>query len=308
MRVIPSLAALSVCTALVVVAQQQQETPTFSVGINVVNILANIMDKHGAIINDLEQPDFTILEDGRPQVIKYFARQTDLPLTLGLLVDTSMSQERVLDAERAASFRFLDQVLRENKDQIFVTQFDSAILTRQELTSSYRDLNNALTEVNTPTRRELENGGGRGTKLFDCIVQASNEIMAKQHGRKALILLTDGDDNDSDATLANSIEAAQKADTLIFSINFSDAGIGHGAGQSALQHLARETGGGYFEVSKKQNIDQIFNTIQDELRSQYSLGFVSDKPATIGEFRKLQLKVDRPGLIVQARDRYWAQP
>ena len=308
MRVIPSLAALSVCTALVVVAQQQQETPTFSIGINVVNILANIMDKHGAIINDLEQPDFTILEDGRPQVIKYFARQTDLPLTLGLLVDTSMSQERVLDAERAASFRFLDQVLRENKDQIFVTQFDSAILTRQELTSSYRDLNNALTEVNTPTRRELENGGGRGTKLFDCIVQASNEIMAKQHGRKALILLTDGDDNDSDATLANSIEAAQKADTLIFSINFSDAGIGHGAGQYALQHLARETGGGYFEVSKKQNIDQIFNTIQDELRSQYSLGFVSDKPATIGEFRKLQLKVARPGLIVQARDRYWAQP
>ncbi len=308
MRVIPSIAALSVCTALVVAQQQQQETPTFSIGINVVNILANIMDKHGAIINDLEKPDFTVLEDGRPQAIKYFTRQTDLPLTLGLLVDTSMSQERVLDAERAASFRFLDQVLRENKDQIFVTQFDSAILTRQELTSSYRDLNNALTEVNTPTRRELENGGGLGTKLFDCIVQSANEIMTKQHGRKALILLTDGDDNDSDSKLGDAIEAAQKADTLIFSINFSDAGIGHGAGQYALQHLARETGGGYFEVSKKQNIDQIFNTIQDELRSQYSIGYVSDKPPTIGEFRKLQVKIDRPGLIVQARDRYWAQP
>ncbi len=307
MRVIPSIAALSVCTALVV-AQQPQETPTFSIGINVVNILANIMDKHGAIINDLEKPDFTVLEDGRPQTIKYFVRQTDLPLTLGLLVDTSMSQERVLDSERAASFRFLDQVLREKKDQIFVTQFDSAILTRQELTSSYRDLNNALTEVNTPTRRELENGGGLGTKLFDCIVQSANEIMTKQHGRKALILLTDGDDNDSDSKLGDAIEAAQKADTLIFSINFSDAGIGHGAGQYALQHLARETGGGYFEVSKKQNIDQIFNTIQDELRSQYSIGYVSDKPPTIGEFRKLQVKIDRPGLIVQARDRYWAQP
>ena len=301
MRVIPLLVALSLGGWA-----QQPETPTFSIGVNVVNILANVMDKHGAIINDLEQPDFTVFEDGRPQTVKYFARQTDLPLTLGLLVDTSMSQERVLDSERAASFRFLDQVLREKKDQIFVTQFDSAILTRQELTSSYRDLNNALTEVNTPTRRELENGGGRGTKLFDCIVQASNEIMTKQHGRKALILLTDGDDNDSDASLANAIEAAQKADTLIFSINFSDAGIGHGAGQYALQHMAHETGGGYFEVSKKQSIDDIFNAIQDELRSQYSLGYVSDKPTTIGEFRKIQLKVDKPNLQVQARDRYWA--
>ena len=87
--------------------------------------LANVMDKHGAIIRDLQQNDFTILEDGRPQAVRYFARQTDLPLTLGLLVDTSMSQEHVLDAERAASFRFLDQVLREKKDQIFITQFDS---------------------------------------------------------------------------------------------------------------------------------------------------------------------------------------
>ena len=299
--VVPLLLAITVCLSA-------QETPTFTVGVNVVNILANIMDKHGAIIRDLEKPDFTILEDGRPQNIRYFARQTDLPLTLGLLVDTSMSQERVLDAERAASFRFLDQVLREKKDQVFVMQFDSALLTRQELTSSYRDLNEALTEVNTPTRRELENGSGVSTKLFDCVVKASNDIMAKQHGRKALILLTDGDDNDSDYTLANAIEAAQKADTLIFSILFSDSGIGHGPGQTILQHLSRETGGGYFEVSKKQSIDQIFEAIQDELRSQYSIGYVSDKPPTIAEFRKIQLKVARPGMVVQARDRYWAQP
>lgn len=306
MRVVPLLLALGFCAGLV--AQQQSETPTFSIGINVVNILANIKDKHGAFINDLEKPNFTILEDGRPQTIKYFARQTDLPLTLGLLVDTSMSQERVLDSERAASFRFLDQVLREKKDQIFVMQFDSAILTRQELTSSYRDLNAALTEVNTPTRRELENGSGVSTKLFDAIVQAADGTMAKQHGRKALILLTDGDDNDSDATLTNAIDAAQKADTLIYSILFSDSGLYHHAGQYALEHLSRETGGGYFEVSKKQSIDQIFNIIQDELRSQYSIGYVSDQPPTIGEFRKLKVQLDRPGLTVQARDRYWAQP
>jgi len=301
MRAIPVLLAFAVGTFA-------QETPTFSVGVNVVNVLANIMDKHGAIIRDLQQSDFTILEDGRTQAIRYFARQTDLPLTLGLLVDTSMSQERVLDSERSASFRFLDQVLREKKDQIFITQFDVAVLTRQPLTSSYKDLNDALAQVDTPTRRELENGGERGTLLLDAVVQASKDTMAKQHGRKALILLTDGDDNGSEATLSNAIDAAQKADTLIFSILFSDSGRGHGPGQYILQHLSHETGGGYFEVSKKQNIDQIFDAIQDELRSQYSLGYVSDKPPTIGEFRKIQLKVATPGLLVQARDRYWAQP
>jgi VWFA-related protein len=285
-----------------------QDTPTFTVGVNVVNVLANVLDKHGAIIRDLEQPNFNIFEDGRSQTIKYFTRQTDLPLTLGLLVDTSMSQERVLDAERRASFRFLDQVLRENKDHIFVMQFDLAVMTRQPLTSSYRDLNDALSQVDTPTRNELQNGGDRGTLLFDAVVKASDEIMRKQQGRKALILLTDGDDNGSDATLEAAIEAAQHADTLIFSILFSDGGIGHGPGRNILEHLAQETGGGFFEVSKKNGIDQIFDTIQDELRSQYSLGYVSDRPPTVGEFRKIQLKVDKPGLVVQARNRYWAQP
>jgi len=287
---------------------QAQETPTFSVGVNVVNILANVMDKHGAIVRDLRQSDFTILEDGRAQAIRYFARQTDLPLTLGLLVDTSMSQEHVLDAERSASFRFLDQVLRENKDQIFVMQFDLAVLTRQPLTSSYKDLNEALAQVDTPSRRELQNGGDRGTLLYDAVIKASDDIMRQQHGRKALIVLTDGDDNGSDATLENAIDVAQRADTLIYSILFSDSGFGHGPGRSILEHLSRETGGGFFEVSKKQPIDKIYAVIQDELRSQYSLGYVSDKPATTAEFRKLQLTVATPGLQVQARNRYWAQP
>jgi VWFA-related protein len=285
-----------------------QETPTFAIGIEVVNVLATVMDKHGAIIRDLQQSDFTIAEDGRPQSIRYFARQTDLPLTLGLLVDTSMSQERVLDAERTASVHFLDQVLREKKDQIFVTQFDMAVLTRQPLTSSYKDLSDALSQVDTPSRRELQNGGDRGTLLFDAVVKAANETMAKQQGRKALILLTDGDDNGSDTTLENAIEAAQRADTLIFSILFSDSGRLHGRGQAILEHLAHETGGGFFAVSKKQGIEQIFGVIQDELRSQYSIGYVSDKRPTIGEFRKIELKVDAPGLVVQARNRYFAQP
>ena len=285
-----------------------QQTPTFTTDVKVVGVLANVMDKHGAIIRDLTKDDFELLEDNRRQTIQYFTRQTDLPLTLGLMVDTSMSQARVLDAERSASFHFLDQVLRETKDKVFIIQFDIAVLTRQELTSSYKDLNDALSAVDTPTRQELRAGGDRGTLLFDAIVKASKEIMQTQHGRKALILLTDGDDNGSDATVADAIDAAQKADTLLFSILFSDAGFGGRDGRSVLQRLSRETGGGFFEVSKKQSIEQIYGVIEDELRSQYSLGYVSDKPAQIGEFRKIQLKTGQKGLIVQARDRYWAQP
>jgi VWFA-related protein len=285
-----------------------QEQPTFSADVKVIGVLANVMDKHGAIIRNLTKSDFVLLEDGRPQTISYFTQQSDLPLTLGLLVDTSMSQERVLDAERSASFRFLDQILRDNKDHVFIVQFDVAVMTRQELTSSYKDLNDALASVNTPTRHEAQSGGERGTLLYDAVVAESKEVMQAQHGRKALIVLTDGDDNGSDATLVDAIDAAQRADTLVYSIYFSDSGFGGRDGRGVLERLSRETGGGFFEVSKKRSIDQIYGVIQDELRSQYSLGYMSDKPVRIPEFRKIQLKVNDKGLAVQARERYWAQP
>ncbi|HEY1949276.1 MAG TPA: VWA domain-containing protein [Bryobacteraceae bacterium] len=285
-----------------------QEPPTFSTNVKVISVLANVRDKHGAIIRDLTKNDFALLEDGRPQTISYFTRQSDLPLTLGLLIDTSMSQERVLDAERSASFRFLDQILRDNKDHVFIVQFDVAVMTRQELTSSYKDLNDALASVNTPTRNEAISGGERGTLLYDAVVAESKDVMQAQHGRKALIVLTDGDDNGSDATLADSIDAAQRADTLVYSIYFSDSGFGGRDGRGVLERLSRETGGGFFEVSKKRSIDQIYGVIQDELRSQYSLGYMSDRPVRIPEFRKIQLKANDKGLMVQARERYWAQP
>jgi VWFA-related protein len=289
-------------------AVRGQDAPTFSANVKVISVLANVRDKHGAIIRNLTKDDFALLEDGRPQTIGYFTQQSDLPLTLGLLVDTSMSQERVLDAERAASFRFLDAILRDNKDHVFIVQFDVAILTKQELTSSYKDLNEALASVNTPTRNEAINGGERGTLLYDAVVAQSKSVMLGQRGRKALILLTDGDDNGSDATLSDAIEAALKADTLVYSIYFTDAGFGGRNGRGILERLSRETGGGFFEVSKKQSIDQIYAVIQDELRSQYSLGYVADRPVRIPEFRKIQLKAGDKGLIVQARERYWAQP
>jgi VWFA-related protein len=217
-----------------------------------------------------------------------------------------MSQVKVLDAERGASLRFLDQVLRENKDHVFIMQFDLAVQTRPPLTGSRRELDQALAFVDTPTRNQLRSQGGGGTLLFDSIVDASTDIMKKQQGRKALIVLSDGGENGSDATISDSIEAAQRAETLIYTILFSDGS--YGANPGIMQRLAKETGGGYFEVSKKLTIDQVFALIQEDLRNQYSIGFVSDRPTAVSEFRKIQLTLKKPGLVVQSRDRYWAGP
>lgn len=283
-----------------------QEEPTFSSNVQVVNLLATVRTKKQEIVRDLEKTDFNLLEDGRPQTIRYFTRETDLPLTIGLMVDTSMSQVHVLDAERGASFRFLDQVLRENKDHVFIMQFDLAVQTRQPLTGSRRDLDQALTMVETPTRAQLRSQYGGGTLLFDALVDAS-DVMKKQQGRKALIVLSDGGENGSDATLSDAIDATQRSETLIYTIFFSDGGF-NGDGKDIMQRLAKETGGAYFEVSKKLPIDQVFALIEEDLRSQYNIGYISDKPALGAEFRKIQLTVKRPGLIVQCRDRYWAGP
>ncbi|HEY6342281.1 MAG TPA: VWA domain-containing protein [Bryobacteraceae bacterium] len=287
------------------------DSAAFSTGVKVVNVLATVRGKNGALIRDLSQDDFTLLENGRAQAIRYFSRETDLPLSLGLMVDTSLSQGKVLDAERGASFRFLDQVLREDKDQFFVMQFDLAVLMRQGFTNSRQKLQDALAFVDLPTRRELMLQRGGGTLLYDAVIAAA-ETMKAQRNRKAGIVLTDGVDTGSDATLDAAIEAAQRADLMMYSIEFSDEGYyglfgGGGDGKKVLMRLARETGGSFFEVSKKLTIDQIFDAIQVELRSQYSLGFVSDTPVRVSEFRKLQLLAKQKGLTVESRDRYWAQ-
>jgi VWFA-related protein len=275
---------------------------TFSTDVKVVNLLATVTTKKGAIVRDLGKEDFSLAENGHPQAIKYFARESDLPLTLGLMVDTSMSQRNVIDAERTACFHFLDQVLRADKDKVFVMQFDMGVQLRQRLTSSRRELDESLSFVSTPTRRELQSQFGGGTLLYDAVVKASDEVMSKLKGRKALIVLSDGGENGSQATLAEAIDAAERADTLIYSILF-----GGSEGRGILMRMSRETGGGYYEVDKKLGIEQVFGLIEEELRSQYSIGYVTDRPIEFSEFRKIQLAAKQKGLVVRTRDRYWAQ-
>jgi VWFA-related protein len=313
---------------------------TFSTDVKVVNVLATVRDKHGQIIANLNKDDFTLEEDGRLQAIRYFSRETNLPLTLGLLIDTSMSQRRVLGAERSASYRFLDQVLREDKDMAFVIHFDREVELLRDLTSSRKDLQAALSQLEMPAGGR--GGGypsgsrgrrGGGTMLYDAVLLASDELMKKQQGRKAVIVLSDGVDTGSKVSLARSIESAQRADTLVYAILFADeeaygrGGMGGGPrmgrrgpyggggrrypqsrpdGKKILEQMAKETGGGFFEVSKKQPIEQIYERIQEELRNQYSLGYTAERSEAGPGFRKIRVTAKSKGLVVQARDGYYA--
>lgn len=223
--------------------QVQGQAPGISVDVKMVSMLATVRDKHGKLVNTLTKDDFAAEQDGHPQTITYFAKESDLPLTLGLLVDTSGSQRRVLDQERSASHAFLDHVLREDRDKAFVIHFDYEVELLQDLTSSRKKLEASLDQLGEPEFSQTGGGrssgggsggggsgsGGRGghhrgggTLLYDAVYLASNEMMKKQQGRKALIILSDGVDNGSKETLLDAIETAQRTDTLVYSILFAD--------------------------------------------------------------------------------------
>ncbi|MGA9065673.1 MAG: VWA domain-containing protein [Bryobacteraceae bacterium] len=335
-----------------------QMPPTYSAEVKVVNIFATVRDKKGQIVTDLTKDDFVLDEEGHPQVIRYFARETDLPLTLGLLVDTSGSQRSVLNDERDASRRFFDQVLREDRDLAFLIHFDKEVELLEDLTPSRAKLEKALDElqVNEP-QLQRQRGGGYppddsssnrrgGTHLYDAVKLAADELMVKQKGRKAMVLLTDGVDRGSRYTLFEAISAAQHANTLVYSILFAGSnGFGNGGGygpgmgrrrggmgypgggypgggypgggggypggnrgdgKKVLEQMARETGGRFIEVSHHLPIDKVFASIQEELRSQYSLGYTSDQTSDAPAYRHIHLTAKKKDLVVQAREGYYA--
>ena len=329
----------------------QQGPPPISVEVKMVSLLATVRDKHGHLINNLTKDDFAVEQDGHAQNITYFAQESNVPLTLGLLVDTSMSQRRVLDQERSASHDFLDKVLREDKDKAFVIHFDYEVELLQDLTSSRQKLDASLEHLGEPEFAQTGGGsnggsggggsrgrGGGGTLLYDSVYLASNEIMKKQQGRKAIIILTDGVDRGSKESLQFAIETAQRADTGVYSILFADkegygngggyggghhgGGIGGGGmgaggghrypqesrpdGKKVLEQMSKETGGRFFEVSKKEPIDQVYAEINEELRSQYGLGYVPDKADTAPGYHKIHLSVTQKDLTVLTREGYYA--
>ncbi len=315
-----------------------QQIPTFSTNVKVVNLFATVRTRQGEIVADLSKEDFILKEDGRPQTIKYFARESDLPLTLGVLVDSSGSQRNVLDDESKASYRFFDQVLREQLDMAFVLHFQGQVELLQNLTSSRQQLEKALSLLGEPIGRQQQGypgggypgrgrgGAGGGTSLYDAVWLSSNELMKKPSGRKALIILSDGVDNASRVTLQGAVEAAQRVDTLIYSILFSDpdaygggfggfGGRGGGGGGGPitaaegadnLDRLARQSGGRYFEVSKKRSISQVYEIIEEELRNLYNLGYTPDRESPPDIYHKIRLATVESGMSVQTRDGYYA--
>ena len=341
-------------------SQSQRQAPPqsqskISTEVKLVTVYASVRDKHGKIIPNLNQSDFALQEDARPQTIKYFKRESDLPLTLGLLVDTSLSQRRVLDQEKSASYSFFDHILREDKDKAFLIHFDREVELLQDLTVSREKLRAGLEDLSTPSftntsgggggggggsgRGHGHGGGGGGTLLYDSIYLASNELMKKQQGRKALIVLTDGVDHGSKESLNTAIASAQRADTAVYSILFTDedayspagrggygghggypgGGMGRGGpgrypqqdrpdGKKVLERISKETGGQLFEVKKKLPIEQIYAQIEEELRNQYSLAYTPDRPGDDATYHLIHVTVNQKDLIVQAREGYYSGP
>ena len=302
------------------------QTPSFSSDVREVSLLATVRDAStGAIVKNLSKDDFVLEEDGRPQTIRYFAQESDLPLVLTFLVDTSQSMRPMFAEERAGSLRFLDRVMREDRDVAAVVHFDVRVGTLQDFTSSREKLAAALSRLKIPPPLQV------GTLLYRGIRDSSENLMRKKDGRKAFILLSDGMDfqrgprivrKARDRTsIGTAIEYAQRADTLIYSILYnrrmmsgketSGANIHIGPnpnrGPKVMERLARETGGGYFAVTPDVSLDRIFDQIEEELRHQYSIGYVPDRPGTSGEFRQIRLTTVRKGLVVRTRDGYYSR-
>ncbi len=298
--------------------EEEKPAATLKVQVRLVNLFFNVRDHHNGLIGGLKKEDFEVSEDGVKQTIKFFNRQADQPLTLGILLDTSGSQQRVLPMTRDIAAAFLRDVLRP-KDIAFLISFDVNVDLLQDYTSSPSKLRAALDKA------RINQGGGfggggipglgqgpipqhgvpRGTLLYDAIWLAAREKLRSETGRKAMIILTDGMDEGSRTKLGEAIEAAQKADAIVYVILEWDRY--YGAGSAEMDRLSRETGGRLInEGTNEQKLRDAFEQISDELRTQYNLGYTPSNPKLDGKFRKVEIKTVGQELKVLSRKGYYA--
>jgi VWFA-related protein len=294
---------------------------TLKVNVNVVQLFFNVKDKKGTLIPNLTKTDFDIAEDGKAQTVKYFAAESNLPLTLGILIDSSGSQQRVLDMEKEVGGAFLKQILR-NNDEAFVIGFDVDVDLIQDFTNDVHRLQAALNKA------KINIGGGnlgppgigggpiptsnpRGTLLYDAVYLAGHDMLAKETGRKAMILLTDGEDQGSQLKVKDAIEASQKSDAIVYVLLCADrgfygsAGMGY-YGEGEMKKLTEQTGGRLINVGNNfQKLKDAFDQIANELRSQYNIGYTPDNTKLDGSYRKIEIK-NKQGYKIQARAGYYA--
>src|SRR6201982_2714046 len=297
----------------------EQSMETLKVRVNVVQLFFNVKDKKGALIPNQTKNDFELLEDGKPQTIKYFTAESNLPLTLGILIDSSGSQMRVLEMGKGVGVAFLNDILRD-KDKAFVIAFDVNVDLLQDFTNDVRRLKAALNKA------KINTGGGggslpglgggpistshpRGTLLYDAVYLAAHDELAHEVGRKAIMLLTDGEDQGSQLRIKDAIEAAQKSDSICYVLLIADRGFygfGGYSGDSEMKKLANETGGRVIEVGNKfDKLKDAFEQIAKELRSQYNVGYTPTNNTQDGTFRKIELR-SKQGYKIQTRSGYYA--
>lgn len=301
-------------------SEEFDEAPTFSTEVNVVTLLATVRDRDGRLITDLTRQEFELEEEGRRREIRYFSAESDVPLTLGLLFDLSGSQRDVIDAQRTAARTFLDQVLQleaatSSGDQAFLVGFNRAVQLIEAPTAAGEILEEGLGRLSIPG----DSAGtlaqrAEGTALFDAIRGAAS-VFRRQSGRKAIVVISDGIDTASTTSRDEAIEAAQRADAIVFPIRVFDQDVFRfnisgpardnlRRGERDLREVAEKTGGTVFDIAGETTLAEGFAQLSQELRSQYSLGFT---PTGSGNgYRELRLKTTRRGLTVRTRDGYYA--
>jgi len=320
----PSPDAPPVSTAPAQAQDDDESVATLKLQVNLVDMFFTVKDKQGNLVPHLTQDDCTVSEDKVPQKLKSFVAETHQPLTLGILLDTSGSQQRVLPLEQDVGGQFLERVLTK-KDEAFVLSFDVNVDLLQDYTNSARLLTRALdkAEINT-----AGGGGGgipgagggtvpsigapKGTLLYDAVVLAAHEKMNQETGRKAMILLTDGEDEGSVHRIQEAISAAQKTNVILYTILIADRGA-YGAfgysGYSAMKRLTEETGGRLIDVGNNgKKLQDAFQQIEDELRTQYVATYTPLNSKLDGTFRKVSVECRGDGMKVQVRKGYYATP
>ena len=280
--------------------------------VNLVNLFVTVRDKNKRIVGDLKQEDFKVAEDNQDQKIAFFSKEVSLPITLALLLDTSGSEQFMLGAIQEAGSAFLKRVLRKG-DEALVMSFDSDVDLLSDFTEDRAQLDRAVhrTRINIPSGGSIGGNPGpigsrqiTGTALYDAIYLACSEKLNTEAGRKAIVIVTDAQDEGSKVKIEEAVEAAQRTDTVIHIILVADPHFGANTG--AAKKLAEETGGRVISASSDKKLMQAFDEISEELRSQYTLGYYPSNSTRDGKFRKIKVETANRDLKVLARKGYYA--
>jgi VWFA-related protein len=279
----------------------------------IVNVFATVRDKKNSIVGDLTQDDFKIYEDGVPQKIVYFSKEVNLPISLAIMMDTSGSMYYMLGAEKDAGSRFVREVMHK-KDEAIVMTFDTDVNLLADFTEDPGVLSRAIhrAEINVDATGVGGTGGtiphrnGGGTNLYDAVYLAAHDELGPEAGRKALVILSDCEDNGSKLSERDAIESVERGDAVAHIILISDPRATEGYGYGVAQSLAQETGGRVISVRNENGLEKAFDVISEELRSQYVLGYSPSNVNRDGTFRKIKVEVTRPDTKVLNRKGYYA--